>query len=166
VDRLDPPSWPPRRSKSSELEERLAHGPDPRFLCPTGDRPPQAVARTGGVAVAATSSSRIRTASASLWTSVCGRREPSGRQATDLQEQMYTLGQPQRRAPPLATLARMVHVGVSGWQRWPNRTFENIGAGDWSPLRPDPPDSLTWPLSPHIFDRGHHCLPVSRGESF
>ncbi len=36
VDRLDPSSWPPRRSRSSELEERPAHGPDPRFLCPTG----------------------------------------------------------------------------------------------------------------------------------
>jgi hypothetical protein len=45
-------------------------------------------------------------------------------------------------------------------------TVENIGAGDRFSLRPDPPDSLTWPLSPHIFDRGHHCLPVSRGSSF
>jgi hypothetical protein len=45
-------------------------------------------------------------------------------------------------------------------------TVENIGAGDRFSLRPDPPDSITWPLSPHIFDRGHHCLPVSRGSSF
>ncbi len=36
VYQLDPPSWPPRRSRSSELEERPAHGPDRRFLCPTG----------------------------------------------------------------------------------------------------------------------------------
>src|SRR4029450_6198428 len=35
VDSLDPPSWPPRLSRSSELEERPGHGPDPRFLCPT-----------------------------------------------------------------------------------------------------------------------------------
>jgi hypothetical protein len=35
VDSLDPPSWPPRPSRSSELEERPRHGPDPRFLCPT-----------------------------------------------------------------------------------------------------------------------------------
>jgi hypothetical protein len=48
----------------------------------------------------------------------------------------------------------------------PPHTVENIGAGDRFSLRPDPPDSLTWPLSPHIFDRGHHCLPVSRGSSF
>jgi hypothetical protein len=31
VDSLDPPSWPRRRSRSSELEERPAHGPNPRF---------------------------------------------------------------------------------------------------------------------------------------
>ena len=31
-----PQSWPPRRSRSSELEEGPGHGPDPRFLCPTG----------------------------------------------------------------------------------------------------------------------------------
>jgi len=31
VDSLDPPSWPPRPSWSSELEERPAHGPDPSF---------------------------------------------------------------------------------------------------------------------------------------
>jgi hypothetical protein len=31
VDGLDPPSWPPRRSRSSELEERPAHGPNPSF---------------------------------------------------------------------------------------------------------------------------------------
>jgi hypothetical protein len=36
VDGLDPPSWPRRRNRSSELEERPGHGPDPRFLCPTG----------------------------------------------------------------------------------------------------------------------------------
>jgi hypothetical protein len=35
VNSLDPPSWPPRRSRSSELEERPGHGPDPGFLCPT-----------------------------------------------------------------------------------------------------------------------------------
>jgi hypothetical protein len=35
VDSLDPPSWPPRLSRSSELEERPGHGPDPRFLCPS-----------------------------------------------------------------------------------------------------------------------------------
>ena len=40
VDRLDPPSWPPRRSRSSELEERPGHRPDPRFLCPTGEERP------------------------------------------------------------------------------------------------------------------------------
>src|SRR6266508_2078622 len=31
-----PPSWPPRWSRSSELEEGPGHGPDPRFLCPSG----------------------------------------------------------------------------------------------------------------------------------
>jgi hypothetical protein len=31
VDSLDPPSWPRRRNTSSELEERPAHGPNPRF---------------------------------------------------------------------------------------------------------------------------------------
>ena len=36
VDSLDPPSWPPRQRRSSELEKRPRHGPDPRFLCPTG----------------------------------------------------------------------------------------------------------------------------------
>jgi hypothetical protein len=36
VDSLDPPSWPPRRNRSSELEERPGHGSNPRFLCPTG----------------------------------------------------------------------------------------------------------------------------------
>jgi hypothetical protein len=35
LDSLDSPSWPPRRSKSSELEERPGYGPDPRFLCPS-----------------------------------------------------------------------------------------------------------------------------------
>jgi transposase-like protein len=35
-DSLDSPSWPPGPSKSSELQERPGHGPDPRFLCPTG----------------------------------------------------------------------------------------------------------------------------------
>jgi hypothetical protein len=35
VDRLDPPSWPRRWSRSSELEEGPGHGPDPRFLCPS-----------------------------------------------------------------------------------------------------------------------------------
>ena len=35
LDSLDSPSWPPRRSKSSELEERPGHGTDPRFLCPS-----------------------------------------------------------------------------------------------------------------------------------
>jgi hypothetical protein len=41
VDSLDPPSWPRRRSRSSELEERPGHGPDPRFLClhPQGSHP-------------------------------------------------------------------------------------------------------------------------------
>jgi len=34
--RLDPPSWPPRRSRSSELKERPGHGRNPSFLCPTG----------------------------------------------------------------------------------------------------------------------------------
>jgi hypothetical protein len=34
-DSLDPRSWPRRRSRSSELEERPDHGPDPRFSCPT-----------------------------------------------------------------------------------------------------------------------------------
>jgi hypothetical protein len=32
---LDPPSWPPRRSRSSELEERPAYGPESGFLCPS-----------------------------------------------------------------------------------------------------------------------------------
>jgi hypothetical protein len=36
LDILDCPSWPPRRSRSSELEQRPGHGPDPRFMCPTG----------------------------------------------------------------------------------------------------------------------------------
>jgi hypothetical protein len=36
MDSPDPSSWPRRRSRSSELEERPGHGPDPRFLCPTG----------------------------------------------------------------------------------------------------------------------------------
>jgi len=36
VDSLDPPSWPPRLSRSIQLEQRPGHGPDPRFLCPTG----------------------------------------------------------------------------------------------------------------------------------
>jgi hypothetical protein len=31
VDGLDPPSWPRRRGRSSELEERPAHGPNPSF---------------------------------------------------------------------------------------------------------------------------------------
>jgi hypothetical protein len=35
VDGLDPLSWPPRQRRSSELEERPRHGPDPRLLCPT-----------------------------------------------------------------------------------------------------------------------------------
>jgi hypothetical protein len=35
MDSPDPPSLPPRRSRSSELEERPGHGPDPRFLCPS-----------------------------------------------------------------------------------------------------------------------------------
>jgi hypothetical protein len=34
--RSDPPSRPPRWSRSSELEEGPGHGPDPRFLCPSG----------------------------------------------------------------------------------------------------------------------------------
>jgi hypothetical protein len=29
------PSWPRKRNRSSELDERPDHGPDPRFLCPT-----------------------------------------------------------------------------------------------------------------------------------
>jgi hypothetical protein len=33
VDSLDPPSWPRKRSRSSELEERPGHAPDPRSLC-------------------------------------------------------------------------------------------------------------------------------------
>jgi hypothetical protein len=32
---LDPLSWPRRRRRSSELEERPSHGPDPRLPCPT-----------------------------------------------------------------------------------------------------------------------------------
>ena len=39
LDSLDARSWPPRRSRSSELEEKPAHGPDPRFLCPTRSIP-------------------------------------------------------------------------------------------------------------------------------
>jgi hypothetical protein len=35
VDSPDPPSWPRRRSRSSQLEQRPGHGSDPRFLCPT-----------------------------------------------------------------------------------------------------------------------------------
>jgi hypothetical protein len=31
VESLDPPSWPRRRSRSSEFEERPAHGPNPSF---------------------------------------------------------------------------------------------------------------------------------------
>jgi hypothetical protein len=31
VDGLDPPSWPRRRSRVEQLEERPGHGPDPRF---------------------------------------------------------------------------------------------------------------------------------------
>jgi hypothetical protein len=34
------PSWPPRWSRSSELEEGPGHGPDPRFLCPSGPARP------------------------------------------------------------------------------------------------------------------------------
>ena len=40
LDGVDPPSWPPRRSRSSELEERPGHGSDPRFMCPTGSHSP------------------------------------------------------------------------------------------------------------------------------
>ncbi len=36
VDSPDPPSWPRRRSRSSQLEQRPGHRPDPRFLCPSG----------------------------------------------------------------------------------------------------------------------------------
>jgi hypothetical protein len=36
ADGLIPPSWPPRWSRSSELEEGPGHGPDPRFPCPSG----------------------------------------------------------------------------------------------------------------------------------
>ena len=36
MDSLDPPSWPRRRSRSLELEKRPGHGPNPRFLCPSG----------------------------------------------------------------------------------------------------------------------------------
>ncbi len=35
VDSLDRSSWPPRRNRSSELEEGPDHRPDPRFLCPS-----------------------------------------------------------------------------------------------------------------------------------
>src|SRR6266545_2407681 len=35
VDGPDLLSWPPRRSTSSELEERPGQAPDPRFSCPT-----------------------------------------------------------------------------------------------------------------------------------
>jgi hypothetical protein len=41
MDSPDPPSRPLRRSRSSELEERPGHGSDPRFLCPTGPKPPR-----------------------------------------------------------------------------------------------------------------------------
>ncbi len=33
-DSLDPRSWPRRQSRSSELEEKPGHGPDPKFSCP------------------------------------------------------------------------------------------------------------------------------------
>src|SRR6266508_55812 len=36
LDGLGSPSWPPRPSRSSELEERPGHGPDPRFLFSIG----------------------------------------------------------------------------------------------------------------------------------
>jgi hypothetical protein len=59
----------------------------------------------------------------------------SGRQATDLQEHMYSYWDslnadrhPWRHWPAWFTLELRVAV-------WPNRTVENIGAGDWSPLR-------------------------------
>jgi hypothetical protein len=39
VDGLEPAWWPPRRSRSSELEERPGHGPNPRFLCPSARSP-------------------------------------------------------------------------------------------------------------------------------
>jgi hypothetical protein len=131
----------------------------------SGDRPPQAVARTGCVAVAATEFIAY----------------PDGFSFTrDIRlRETGALGSASDR-PPGAD----VYVGTASTQsatpgdtgphgspwsirvaRWPNRTFEIIGAGDWSPLRPDPPDSLPWPLSPHRFDRDHHCLPVSRGLS-
>jgi hypothetical protein len=40
MDSPDPPSWPRRRNRSSELEERPGHGPNPRFLCPSPESIP------------------------------------------------------------------------------------------------------------------------------
>jgi len=45
VDGLEPAWWPPRRSRSSELEERPGHGPNPRFLCPSALPAPDPLAR-------------------------------------------------------------------------------------------------------------------------
>jgi hypothetical protein len=43
LDSLDCPSWPPRRSRSSKLEERPNHGPDPSFRAlHANERPVQA----------------------------------------------------------------------------------------------------------------------------
>ena len=35
MDSPDPPSWPRRRSRSSNSKKDLVTGPDPRFLCPS-----------------------------------------------------------------------------------------------------------------------------------
>jgi hypothetical protein len=41
TDSPDSPWWPRRPSRSSELEERPGHAPDPRFLCPTASPGPE-----------------------------------------------------------------------------------------------------------------------------
>ncbi|SRR6266545_5990352 len=38
MDSPHPPSWPRRRSRSSNSKNDLVTGPDPRFFCPSGSR--------------------------------------------------------------------------------------------------------------------------------